>query len=60
MKTALPPRRLAALVGPVCLTAIGVVGVAVYSVVTGPLDAALLASLAGFLAALMLAERYRS
>ena len=58
MKTALPPRRLAALVGPVCLTAIGVVGVAIHSVVTGPLDAALLASLAGFLAALMLAERY--
>ncbi|MEP7334657.1 MAG: diguanylate cyclase [Actinomycetota bacterium] len=58
MKTALPPRRLAALVGPVCLTAIGVVGVALYSVATGPLDAALVASLAGFLAALMLAERY--
>ena len=58
MKTALPPRRLAALVGPVCLTAIGAVGVAAYSVATGPLDAALIASLLVFLAALMLAERY--
>jgi len=58
LKTALPPRRLAALVGPVCLTAIGVVGVAAYSVATGPLDTALVASLLVFLAALMLAERY--
>jgi len=32
--------------------------VAVYSLATGPLDAALVASLIGFLAALMLAERY--
>ena len=55
---ALPPRRLAALVVPVCLTAIGVVGVAAYSLATGPVDAALAASLIGFLAALMLAERY--
>jgi diguanylate cyclase (GGDEF)-like protein len=58
LRTALPPRRLAALVAPVCLTAIGVVGVAGYSVATGPLDAALVASLIGFLAAVMLAERY--
>jgi diguanylate cyclase (GGDEF)-like protein len=58
LRTALPPRRLAALVAPVCLTAIGVVGVAGYSVATGPLDAALAASLIGFLAAVMLAERY--
>jgi diguanylate cyclase (GGDEF)-like protein len=58
LKTALPPRRLAALVVPVCLTAVCVVGVAVYSLATGPLDAALAASLVGFLAALMLAERY--
>src|SRR5918994_2691090 len=55
---ALPPRRLAALVVPICLTAIGVVGVAAYSLATGPIDAALAASLIGFLAALMLAERY--
>ncbi len=58
MTTALPPRRLAALVAPVCVTAIGVVGVAAYSLATGPLDAALVASLIGFLAAIMLAERY--
>jgi diguanylate cyclase (GGDEF)-like protein len=58
LTTALPPRRLAALVAPVCVTAIGVVGVAAYSLASGPLDAALVASLIGFLAALMLAERY--
>jgi diguanylate cyclase (GGDEF)-like protein len=58
LKPALPPRRLAALVVPVVLTGLGVVGVAAYTVAVTPLGALALLALAGLLAAQMLAERY--
>ncbi|HEV8687230.1 MAG TPA: diguanylate cyclase, partial [Gaiellaceae bacterium] len=58
MKPALPPPRLAALVVPVVLTGLGVVGVAAYTVAITPLGALALLALAGLLAAQMLAERY--
>jgi diguanylate cyclase (GGDEF)-like protein len=58
LKPALPPPRLAALVVPVVLTGLGVVGVAAYSVALNPLGALALLELAGLLAAQMLAERY--
>jgi diguanylate cyclase (GGDEF)-like protein len=58
LKPALPPPRLAALVVPVVLTGLGVVGVAAYTVAITPLGALALLALAGLLAAQMLAERY--
>ena len=58
MKPALPPPRLAALVVPVVVTGVGVVGVAAWHVATTPVGALTLLSLAGLLAAQMLAERY--
>jgi len=58
LKPALPPPRLAALVVPVVVTGVGVVGVAAWHVATTPVGALTLLSLAGLLAAQMLAERY--
>jgi diguanylate cyclase (GGDEF)-like protein len=58
LRPALPPRRLAALVVPVVLTGLGVVGVAAYTVAITPLGALTLVALGGLLAAQMLAERY--
>jgi diguanylate cyclase (GGDEF)-like protein len=58
LKPALAPPRLAALVVPVVLTGLGVVGVAAFSVATTPLGALALLELGGLLAAQMLAERY--
>ncbi len=58
MKPALPPPRLAALVVPVVLTGLGVVGAAAYSVAMTSLGALALLELGGLLAAQMLAERY--
>jgi diguanylate cyclase (GGDEF)-like protein len=58
LRPALPPPRLAALVVPVVLTGLGVVGVAAYAVAITPLAALTLLALGGLLAAQMLAERY--
>jgi diguanylate cyclase (GGDEF)-like protein len=58
LKPALPPPRLAALVVPVVLTGLGVVGAAAYTVAITPLAALTLVALGGLLAAQMLAERY--
>src|SRR5919107_2889863 len=54
----MPPRRLAALVAPVCLAGAGALGVALYSLATESITWALVASMVGFLAAVLLAERY--
>ena len=54
----MPPRRLLALLVPVCLAGAGVVGAAVYSIATGPITVTLVLGMLGFLAAEALAERY--
>ena len=55
---ALPPPRLAALVVPVSIAGLGVVGAASYSLIVGGASAATLASIVALFAACVLAERY--
>jgi diguanylate cyclase (GGDEF)-like protein len=55
---ALPPPRLAALVVPVSVLGLGVVGAAAFSLIVGGASAATLASIVALFAACVLAERY--
>ena len=55
---ALPPPRLAALVVPVSVLGLGVVGAAAFSLISGGASAATLASIVALFAACVLAERY--
>ena len=55
---ALPSRQLAALVVPVSVAGVGVVGAATYSLITGGASAATIFSIVAMFAACVLAERY--